>query len=59
MYVFVHIFSLPWYTKVPDKMAYVNSADLDQALYQVEHCVPSTMYFKKLHKKQNLGQNIE
>ena len=52
------------YTKVPDKMAYANSADpdltaLSGASDQVYTVCYSTKDFKKpLHKKQNFGKKI-
>ena len=48
------------YTKVPDEMAYANSADTDQTapcnLIRVYTVCHSTKYFKKqVYKKQNLS----
>ena len=48
------------YTKVFDKLAYVNSVDPDQtapsSLIRVYTVCHSNKYFKKqLHRKQNLG----
>ena len=52
------------YTKVSDKMAYANSADLDQTVHEGAAWSGSTVFanstkhFKKqMHKKQNFRQN--
>ena len=53
------------YTNVTDKMAYMQTVQTQIRLLLMEqsdqglHCLPFHLVFKeKLHKKQNLGQNL-
>ena len=53
-------------TKVSDKMTYANSADPDQTAYEgavwsgsTLFAIPLSILTKQLHKRQNVGQNIQ